>query len=261
MSAGLLGAVGAALAYGLATALQALGAKRAAARSSSALLHPMTIAGTVLDGAGVLLAIVALRSLPLYAVQAVISGNLAVAAVAARLLLGQRLGRRHALAVVVVTAGLALVGASAGADTAVAAPGWLVALLVAVAAATATVVGGDTLRPRAGGVVLGLVAGCGFAAYAVAVRALPDLAVGTLLGSPAAWAGAVAGGAAFLAMLRGLQRAAVATVTGPIVVLETVLPALAGVVALGDRPAAPAVAGMVLAVIGAVVLADTRLRT
>ena len=261
MSAGLLGAIGAALAYGLGTALQALGARRAAARSSSALLHPLTLAGTALDGAGVLLAIVALRSLPLYAVQAVISGNLAVAALAARLLLGQRLGRRHVLAVLAVTAGLAVVGASAGPDTAVVAPGWLTVLLLVVAALTAAALALDTLRPRAGGAHLGLVAGCGFAAYAVAVRTLPDLAVTTLLTSPAAWAGALAGGAAFLTLLRGLQRASVATVTGPLVVAETVLPGVAGVVALGDRPTAAAVGGVVLAVIGAVVLADTRVRT
>lgn len=261
MSAGLLGAVGAALAYGLATAMQALGARRAAGRSSSALLHPMTLAGTALDGAGVLLAIVALRSLPLYAVQAVVSGNLAVAALAARVLLGQRLERRHVLAVLLVTAGLALVGVSTGPDTAVLAPGWLAVVLLGVAALTAAAVALDTVRPRAGGVQLGVVAGCGFAAYAVAVRTLPDLAVHTLLTSPTAWAGAVAGAAAFLAMLRGLQRASVAAVTGPLVVAETVLPGLAGVVALADRPGPVALTGVVLAVIGAVVLTDTRLRT
>ena len=258
MRIGLLSALGAALLFGLGTVLQALGARRSAGRSSP-LLQPWTLVGTALDGVGVLLSLVALRSLPLFVVQPVLSANLAVAAVAARLLLGQRLRRKQQAAVLAVTLGLALVGLSATAESAVRAPVGLAAALAVAAALTTLVVVLDSMRHKASGVVLGVVAGCGFTAYAVAVRALPDLSVPTLLTSPTAWAGAVAGLAAFLALLRGLQRASVTTVMAPLVVLETVLPSLVGILALGDRPAAGTVplaaGGFALAVVGAVVLA------
>lgn len=261
MTAGLLSALGAALAFGLATALQAVGAARAADRRTSALRQPWTLFGTVLDGVGVLLSLVGLRSLPLFVVQAVLSANLAVAAVAAWLLLGQALRRRHWAAVLLVTAGLALVGSSASVEPVVRPPGWLAAALVVAAVATAGCVGLDTARRSASGVLLGVVAGCGFAVYATAVRALPDLALHTLLTSPTAYAGALGGGVAFISMLRGLERSSVASVTAPIVVLETVLPSLVGTVALGDRPSLLAVGGFVLAVIGALGLADSGVKT
>lgn len=256
MTAGLACAIGAAIAYGLATTLQARGAQRAAGRSS-ALLQPWTLAGTALDGVGIVLALVALRSLPLYVVQAIVAASLAVSAVTASYLLGQTLRPRHWAAVLAVTAGLVLVGAAASTGSTSQAPGWLSTALVVLASATAVAVAYDAARRAASGLLLGVVAGFGFAIYAVAVATLPDLAPRALITSPLAYAAAVAGAAGFVALVHGLERASVATVTAPVVVLETVLPGAVGLAVLGERPAPLALAGFSLAVIGALALADT----
>ncbi len=262
MSAGLFAALGAALAYGVGTALQALGAQRARVQSRSVLRQPWTLVGTALDGVGLLLSLLALRALPLFVVQAVVSANLAVAALAARLLLGQRLRRAQQGAVLAATAGLALVGAAATPETGVRASGGLVLTLVVGAALTALALVGDLARPDTSGRWLAVWGGIGFSVFALSARTIPDLHQGTLVGSPTAWAGLVGGGAAFLCLLRALEHAPVAQVMAPLVVIETVLPSLVGVIALGDRPAAGtvplAVAGFALAVTGAALLAATR---
>lgn len=262
MSAGLLAALGAALSYGLATALQALGTRRALARSASVLRQPWMLVGTALDGVGLLLTLFALRTLPLFVVQSVVAANLAVAALAARVLLGQRLPRRQQWAVLAATAGLALVGAAAAPETGVRPPVALVVALAAVAALTALALAADLARPGDSGGWLALWAGLGFSVFALAARTTPDLHPAALLFSPTAWAGLLGGGAAFLSLLRALGRAPVAQVMAPLVVVETVLPSLVGVLVLGDRPAAGtaplAVAGFALAVTGATLLAAAR---
>lgn len=261
MSAGLLAALGAALAYGLGTALQAVGARRALAETRSVLRQPWTIAGTALDGVGLLLSLLALRALPLFVVQAVVSANLAVAALAARLLLGQRLRRSQQGAVLAATVGLAMVGLAATPETGVRASLGLVVALEGAACLTALVLVADLARPAKSGRRLAVWSGVGFSVFALSARTLPDLHPVTLLGSPIAWAGLAGGGAAFLALLRALERSPVAQVMAPLVVIETVLPSIVGVLALGDRPAAGtaplAIAGFALAVTGAVLLAAT----
>lgn len=262
MSAGLLAAFGAALAYGLGTALQAVGARRALAQSRSVLRQPWTLVGTALDGVGLLLSLLALRALPLFVVQAVVSANLAVAALAARLLLGQRLRRSQQAAVLAATAGLALVGAAATPETGVRASAGLVVALMIGAALTALALATDLARPASSGHWLAVWGGVGFSVFALSARTVPDLHPGALVGSPTAWAGLVGGGAAFVSLLRALERTPVAQVMAPLVVIETVLPSIVGVLALGDRPAAGtaplAVGGFALAVIGAGQLAATR---
>lgn len=260
MSTGLACAAGAALAYGAATVLQALGT-RGPSRRAAGLLEPATVAGVGLDGAGVVLSVLALRSLPLFAVQAVVSGNLAVSVVLARLVLGERLRRGRVVAVLVVTAGLALVGATAVPQGALAPPAWLTPALAVSCALLAVALGVLLRRQVRAGTAWGLAAGCGFAVYAVSVRVLPSDSVTHLPGSLATWTAAAGGGLAFAALLRGLEQADVAAVSAPLVVVETLLPSAVGVVLLGDRPTgagAPiAVCGFALAVLGALALART----
>lgn len=97
-AAGLLAAVLASIGYGLASVLQAVGARRAAASGAGTAVQPAHLGGLALDGASWLVSLLALRVLPLFAVQAVLAGSLAVTAVAGERALQLRLvpepGRR-----------------------------------------------------------------------------------------------------------------------------------------------------------------------
>jgi hypothetical protein len=106
------------------------------------------------------------------------------------------------------------------------------------------------------GVVLGLVAGLAFGVVALAARAVQD---GALPADPATYALLGAGVVAFFYYTTGLQRASVTTVTAALVIGETVLPAVVGVLVFGDgtRPGMLplAVAGFALAVACSLALA------
>jgi drug/metabolite transporter (DMT)-like permease len=248
MSPAFAAAILSAVAYGVATALQARGARTR---------RPAPFAvGVALDLAGFVAQLVALRDLPLFVVQAAQAGNLAVTALACIPILGIRLGLRHWTAVLAVCAGLALLGASSdseGADGARLSTRFTLlaaALILGAAALVAT-----RLNP----IVQGAVAGLGFGLTALAVRAIPSLSLAALIRDPATYAAAVAGACAFLSFAAGLQRGAVTTVSALVILGETALPAAAGILLWHDRtrpgwiPAA--LAGFVLAVAGALMLA------
>ncbi|WP_199486873.1 hypothetical protein, partial [Actinomadura logoneensis] len=263
----LLGAVAAACCFGVATVLEAVAARSTTASEGvdPRLLVRLAanlpfLTGIGLDLVGFLLELAALRSLPLFVVQAVIAAALAVTAVVAGPVLKVRLRAAEWTAVLAVCAGLALLGSSAGregpAHTAQAFHwtllGCALALLVAGAAA-------GRLPGTARSVSLGLVAGLGFGLVALAARVLTSLSPLDLLTDPASYALAAAGAAALLFYATALQRGSVTGTTAAMVVAETVVPAVVGVVLLGDhtRPglAPPAAAGFVLAVAATLVLA------
>ncbi|MEP6696487.1 MAG: hypothetical protein ABJA34_06355 [Pseudonocardiales bacterium] len=264
---GIVGALLAAVCYGVATVLQAVAASHTA-RSTG--LDPRLLlrvlrqlpflAGLALDTAGFLLSLAALRALPLYVVEAIVAANLAVAAVVAARVLHLRLLPREWAAVAEVCAGLVLLVLSAGeqAPAQVSLSFRIGLLLVTLALAACAAVAGR-LRGTYGSAVLGLVAGLAYGVVGVAVRVLTDLHPGRLLREPAAYALLLAGALGFLAYLTALQRGSVTTATGPLVVAETLAPALVGVLVLGDaaRPGfvAVGVAGFVLAAAGAFGLA------
>ncbi|WP_371601056.1 hypothetical protein [Streptomyces sp. NBC_00564] len=268
-------ALGAAVCFGTATVLQAMAAREAAsagggtggggAGADAALLLRAVrqwryLVGLALDGVGFLLQIVALRSLPIYAVGAALAASLAVTAVVAARLLHVRLSRVEWGAVGVVCAGLAMLGLASGAE------GDRAGSIALKYAMLGTAVGvlllgaaGGCLPERGRALVLGLGAGFGFGVVEVAVRLVDDLAVGSLLRNPATYALLVGGGAAFLLLTSALQRGSVTVATAGMVVGETVGPAVVGVVWLGDRTREGlewlAVLGFVVAVVGALALA------
>lgn len=273
MLVGLVCGVAAALSYGVASVLQAAAAEQSEAsehldpRLLLRLLRTWRyVLGLTLDSAGFLLSLVALRVLPLYVVQSLVASSLAVAAVAAVLLLGTRISRWEALALVVVVLGLVLVGLSAAPESASPLGSTLAWLLLASAAVLgAAAVPLARLRGRWSAWALGGLAGLEFGVVAVAARALSSSATGTvpqvvraLLESPASYAVLVAAPAALAAYATALQRGSVVQATAPMVVGETVLPAIIGFALLGDhaRPgwAVPAAAGFVLAVGAALAL-------
>ena len=275
MILGLLTAFAAAVCYGFGSVLQAMAARDTEAvegldpRLLGRLLKSWRyVVGVGLDGLGFLLGLVAVRTLPLFVVQSIVASFLAITAVLGAILLKMPLSRRDRIGLAVVVGGLVLVGASAAKDSEVAVSHveeW--GVLVAALALAAVSVPLARIRGARGAAALGSVAGLAFGATAVASRMLPgDLApdqilgeVGTLLRSPATYALVVAGGVALLTYSIALQRGTVTQATAPLVVGETVAPALVGILLLGDHPREGwgwvAFIGFTLAVLGAISLA------
>jgi drug/metabolite transporter (DMT)-like permease len=218
------------------------------------------LASLGIDILGFVAQLVALRRLPLFAVQAVIAANLAVTAVFAAWLMHVRLGLREWLAVTGVIVGVGLLGTSAGAEGAADVdPLFQIALLVTVAAVALAGVAAARLPNPARTPVLGACAGLGYAVLAVSARILPGFAPQQLVRSPAAYTLAAAGIVSFMLYATALEGGSVTVATAAVVLVETVPPAVVGVMFLGDTTrrglTGVAVAGFVLAVTSAVALA------
>ena len=267
MNLALLAAAGIAVSYGLATVLQSVGAKSTA---SSEGLDPGLLVrllrsvpyliGLALDGAGFLLTVVALQTLPLFVVEAFTAGALAVTAVAAAFWLKIPLSRGEWAGVAAVVVGLVALGLSAGADEEVALETWQkwlplgAGILLLLLTFLGAKIGG-----RWGVTVLGALAGLGFGLVGIATRTLESpITVTGLLTDPSAYGIVVAGAVSLLALATALQRGGVTQATAAMVVAETVIPSAIGLAFLGDRirPGYEAVAaiGLLVAIGGAVAL-------
>jgi len=272
---GLIGAFGAAICYGVGSVLQALAARQTATAEG---LDPRLLlrllkswrylVGLGLDGVGFLLSLVAVRTMPLFAVQSIIASSLAVTAVLGAIVLRMRLTRTDKIGLVVVVVGLVLVGCSAAEDRAVhVSDGEHWGVLIASLALALLAIPCGKLTGPAGAASLGAIAGLAFGATAVAARMLPgDLSLDNitselddLLKNPTTYALGIACVVALLTYSTALQRGTVTQATAPLVVCETIAPAIVGITLLGDRPregwAWVAVLGFTLAVGGALSLA------
>jgi drug/metabolite transporter (DMT)-like permease len=267
MILGLVAAFASAVAFGVASVLQAVGSRRLATAAPGArlllrLLRSLPyLAGLALDAAGFAASVVALRSLPLFVVESAIASSVGVTALVAVRWLGAHLGRRERIALAGMLAGLVLLAVSAEAEGAVPLPSagsWLVLGLSVVVSALAVAA---TRMPRARAVgVLAAAAGLGFAGTGIATRAVefPDPLWRMLL-DPLLWALALDGLLALTCYAAALQRGAVTVVAAVTLAVETLLPAVVGYAVLGDR-ARPgllptAAAGLLLTLGGAVTLA------
>ncbi|WNI26904.1 hypothetical protein [Streptomyces sp. ITFR-16] len=266
----MLCALGSAVCFGTASVLQAVAARAAAEPGDGAGVDPALLlralrqwrylAGLALDGLGFVLQIVALRSLPIYAVGAALAASLAVTAVVAAHLLRVRLTALEWAAVAVVCAGLGMLGLASGGEGHLSGSDALRWSMLGVAVGVLLVgTAAGRLPERARALVLGLGAGCGFGVVEVSVRLIDDVAPSALVANPAVYALLVGGGAAFLLLTSALQRGSVTTATAGMVLGETIGPALVGVVWLGDRTRDGlgwlAVTGFAVAVAGALALA------
>nr|WP_141216026.1 MULTISPECIES: hypothetical protein [unclassified Rhodococcus (in: high G+C Gram-positive bacteria)] len=266
MTLGLATAAVAAICYGVGSILQA-----AAARGTAQVdgLDPRLLVrllkswkyllGVGLDGLGFLLGLVAVRSLPLFVVQSIVASFLAITAILGAIFLKMPLSRRDKVGIAVVVVGLVLVGSSAAEDTEVAvsaAETW--GVLIAAVALVVLAIPAARLTGAAGATAMGSVAGLAFGATAVAARMLPD-DLAAIPASPATWALLLGGVTALLTYSVALQRGTVTQATAPVVVGETIAPAIVGLTLLGDAPrpgwGIVAAIGFVLAVAGAVSLA------
>lgn len=256
-----LSALGAMLLFGAAAVLQALATSRAqdvGVLDPRLLIRlaqqPVFLTALALNGLGFVLHITALQSLPLFLVQAVIAGSVAVTALLSVRVFGVRLARGQWAAVGLVVLGLVLLAPTATEGAAVPVGARVSLLLLAVVVVvTATAVAVRRVPGAAGTVLLGLLAGTGFGVVAVCARLLPALDRG-LLTSPLPYVLVLAGGTAYLVYSAAMQRGSVTTATAAMVITQTVVPAAAGLF-LGDSVRAGlvpvALLGFTLALAGA----------
>jgi drug/metabolite transporter (DMT)-like permease len=262
----LIGALLAAVCFGTASVFQARGS-RAAPTATGLDLRLLTrllrswpfLLGLGLDGLGFVFELAALRTLPLFLVQSCVAASLAVTAVVAAQVLGERLRTREWLAVGAVCLGLAGLGVSAGREGS-SDPGGR----FDVALATGLVILGGlaALAGRWGepmrSIALGVAAGLAFGVVALAARTITDWHPLGLLTEPSLYLLAAGGGLGFLFFATALQRGSVAVPTAAMVLGETVVPAAVGTLVLGDaaRPGLVwlAIVGFALALGGALAL-------
>ena len=271
----LIAGIAAALCYGVAVVMQAIAVRQASTRtmqsaSDAGAVDPgllprmlrqwLFVVSVLVDLLGFAAQLVALRELPLFAVQAMVAANLAVAAVLAAVMLKAALTRREWLAITGVIAGIGLLGSSAGAEGASPTAGmtFKVALVIAVVVMGLSGLAAARVRGAARTLLLGTVAGLGYGIVGVAARVLTGFGPLVLLQDPAAYVVIAGGVVAFFFYATALEGGSVTVATAAVVLAETLPPAVIGVVFLGDktRPGfmPVAVAGFVLAVASAVSL-------
>ena len=279
MWASLTAAVVAAVCYGIGAVMQAMAVRAASRRTAGTVpggrgplgrIDPglvvrmlrqwRFIASIGLGLIGFAAQLVALRRLPLFAVQAMIAGNLAVTAVFAAWLIHLELAWREWLAVGGVIVGVGMLGSSAGAHAAIGVSAeFKLALVLAVAVVGIVGVACSRLPRPARTPALGAVAGLGYGVLAVAARVLSGFSPQHLIRDPAAYAIAAAGIVSFMLYATALEDGSVTVATAAVVLVETTAPAVVGVLFLGDKARAGlggiAAAGFTLAVFCAVALA------
>jgi drug/metabolite transporter (DMT)-like permease len=275
MLASLLAALLSAFCYGIAAVMQAIAVRGASRRTAEAgdathrvdpglvvrmLRQWLFLVSILIDLVGFIAQLVALRRLPIFAVQAIVAANLAVVAVFAALVMKVRLSLREWLAVAGVVIGVGLLGSSAGAQGA-ATVGWAFELALIVAVVAVGVIGfaAGHLPDPARTPALGAIAGLGYAVLAVSARILPGFAPQQLIRSPASYTLAAAGIVSFMLYASALDGGSVTTATAAVILAETLPPAVVGVLFLGDSTrhglTAVAALGFALAVACALALA------
>lgn len=256
----LFAAVGAMIGNTVAALWEARGSRLA--RYGRALwLQPWFIAGLVADVLAWVLTVVALRFLPVFAVQAILAGAIALTTLADNGWSPWNLSRRQRAAVLGVLAGLVLVAGSAEPERPVNLPAAATPVLL-ISFAVLLVAAPFVWRTRSP-VLLALLAGLGFGGTALAVRAIHPGplswdTVGDLLRDPLVYAVVVMGVLGVLAFAAALQDGSVGTATAVLTVTEVVVPGVLGLTLLGDRIRPgwliPAAVGTALALAGVVLL-------
>ncbi|AFA71455.1 putative membrane protein [Gordonia polyisoprenivorans VH2] len=274
MIVGFVAAVLAALAYGTASVLQARGAAEvddgaqqdevpSAASTFAAMITVSFLIGFVLDALGFIGNMVAARTMPLFVAQPIIAANLVVTALLAMVVLHARLSVRDWTGIVLVIAALTVLGIAAGEeghDDAGRSLHWGVLI------AGAVLIGFGLVVMRFSGarvaVGAGLLGGVLFGILAIAVRVVDGVSpfdLGRLLTDPAAYAVVVCGVGGFYLFTVALQTGSVSAAAASLVVGETVVPGVAGIVLLGDtvRHGWAVVAGVafLVAIAGAIIVA------
>jgi drug/metabolite transporter (DMT)-like permease len=200
------------------------------------LRQPIFLAALGVNLLGFAFHLIALRTIPLFLAQSGIAASLAVTALLAMRFFDDPLGTRDWTAVAAVCVGLALLALSAGdVGDARAHDTFVFGIFVALAAIAAVGLVISRFHGPLATAGLGLLAGFGFAGVSLASRLLPDLSPPTIVHSPATYALCASGGLAFLLYSLALQRGSVTGATGPMIVSQTVTPAVIGLLLLDDE--------------------------
>ena len=248
-----------AFAYGVGSVLQATAARRVA--GTAVPRHPLYLLGVGFDLLAFAASVVAVRQLPLFAVQAILAASLAVTVVLARIFLGSPLRRLDAVAITAVVAALAILASAAGTQSALPAPSWFTAATLVAVVGTAGLLA--VCYPRGSAARLAVIAGTSFAGSAIGVRALTLNGHWiSVLGQPIAWTVAAFGLIGSLAYARSLERGSAGSATATLWVTEVTVAGLIGVLALGDHVIPgwelPALCAIGVALLGCVVLAGAQ---
>jgi drug/metabolite transporter (DMT)-like permease len=216
--------------------LQAEGTRRATRRRPVA-IQPRYLIGLSLDFAAWLCAAGALRVLPVFAVQAVVGGTIALTAVAGAWLAGARMPMVMRLAVAGCLAGLVLVAASAGPEQPPARQqGVDLILLVALLLLAVAVL---VLRTGKRAWPLAAVSGVGFGSIALSIRAAhvqtgDSLDPVLLITQPATYLVVGFWVVGMIGHVAALGRGDVGAVTAVYTVAQVLVPGLVGILLLGD---------------------------
>lgn len=254
---GALIALLAAAAFGTGSVLQKVGAPPVDATGFKRLLrhvftNPTYLLGTGLDLLGFVLTAVAARQLALFAVEGIVATGVGFTAVLAAWWLKEHLSGLAKLAVVTMIAGLVLLAASAAPETGdtLGLPLWAVALMSAGLLALAIGIDHMPTSP-ATPYLLAVMAGLSFGAWAAIPRLTTDGPAANAIGATFVLIGLTSYAA-------GLRRGSAVSVMAVTVASETIMPALCGL-AVGDTAregmALAAIAGFVLAVASAILIA------
>jgi len=224
--------------------------------------EPRYLAGLGCDALGWVATVVALRHLPVFAVQGVLGGSIVVTAITARLLHRAQLRRVDRSAIAACVIGLVMVAASAEADQPPSVPSSTYVVLFIGAALLALTMAAVWRGPRAW--PLAMVAGLGLGGTSLAVRAVRvptamNADLFDLLLQPAAYLVVLLWIIGILGYTRSLRMGTLTRVTAVFQVTEVVVPGLVGIVLLNDHVRAgwvlPMAVGLVLAAGGVLALA------
>lgn len=268
MELGLIGALVAACCFGMAAVLEAYAVRQEPTgdKGLDPTLLPRLLCrrafqlGLALDLIGCVTLLSALRSLPLFLAQGMMAGSLAVSAVAGSRFLHQALHRWEWISVFTVCGGLFLLGISArDQNPARAGHGMRIALILALVALALAGLAATRLPRNARPAGLGMLGGLSFGVAGIATRVVHQLRIGSVIHDPASYVVVLAGFGAFVYYTAALKNGRVTVATALMVLGETVLPAIVGVVVLGDRTRhgfePVALLGFVAAITGALSLA------
>ncbi|OHV29628.1 MULTISPECIES: hypothetical protein [Pseudofrankia] len=251
----LAAACAAAVLYGGSSVLQARAASRSAA-VSELLRSPAYVIGLLCDGAAWLLSLLALRHLPLFVVQSILAGSLAVTAVLGLAVLRLPLRRSAAISVGVLVAALVVLAGCGGHQPASTSSDAVRLGLVAGAAALLVLA---VVARGARAIGLAVLAGLAYSGAALGARVLQGQPTGLprLLEQPLTYAVLMYGVAGTYFYAQALERGEVTSVTATLWSVEVVVPTAVGLAALGDavrRGWWPALVLSLLAVLGATIL-------
>lgn len=258
MTLALLAALTGTLGYGAGSVLQASGTARAT--GLAVLWQPAYVAGLACDVLAWVASLLALRQLPLFAVQGLLAGSLAVTVLLARVVLKTEMRARDVIAVGVVTATLVVLAAGAGPSSAQPPPPAFTHVMLLGLTVLATVTAGTYQRSQ--WVVSASVAGVAFSGAALCARAADGSGEWAgLLQEPLSWAVLGFGAIGIICYTLALEHGPVGPATAILWVVEVTLPAAVGVSVLGDgvRPgwAVPAAMALLLALAACVALATS----